>query len=165
MTNILKGAIYYGDEDQTIIDPYANLWMDMIQVAIEHAHWQNMADVERAEKLIECHESRCYLISDMFEEDAVWLDEILTAEAIAEVRKCKWSAHLPGRCIVCGRAGNNKYREWELCWEHNLIVKAYNNVRDAERIYKKAESIREKKKLGRPPAQLFLIGAKAENIG
>ena len=114
----------------SLFESYKAMMCDMMNMSIKHAHNLELSDIENTKKnqRIECYESRCYLLSNTFEQDCMWFD-MLDDAAIAEVRKCKWSINTTWKtCIVCGTACHQGYfyDGRRFCWEHYNILQVYN---------------------------------------
>ncbi len=69
----MKGKLAF--TESSITDGYLGIWEDMIQRSIRHAKKIDLSDVGDDSRLQtrECTESRCYILSDMFEDDCSWL--------------------------------------------------------------------------------------------
>jgi hypothetical protein len=120
-------------------DPYLRLMFDMVWNSIKHSQWQAIWDVVgKGERKKEVYESRCYILSEKFFDDCIWLD---LSDDFIESQRGAWSRSVTKICIVCGRncscgMGLYMHKGYYLCWEHNEIVKAYDNNRDVNEVYK-----------------------------
>lgn len=124
----MKGCFFSGDEPYC--DPYRALLLKVIMISYQHAHRRELEDVSKNYQRNEVLESRCYLLSDKFLKDCELIDDVMTPDVIAEVRKCKWSILPERRCAVCGCYTGNKYRDYWMCFAHTKIIRAYNEDPD-----------------------------------
>jgi hypothetical protein len=115
---------------------YRSLWCNMLKMSIDHSMGRNLnvtGNYKLKYKKTEIHFSRCYVLSDLFEHDCIFIG--FSDGLIDDIRaKCKKSWHVKG-CVVCGR-GNE-----EVCWEHRRVVEEFNKGRDIEHKFTEKQEV------------------------
>jgi len=129
---------FIGTEPE-VITCYQKVWVDMIAMSIKHAKGIDLAELNPSMRMRECYEARCYLLSDQFERDCLWIG--IDDSAIGAARKCWEYKSDNSRCAVCGKKEARGYYACgrKVCWEHWKIIEAYNKGYDLDEVMAEIE--------------------------
>lgn len=122
---------------------YEKIWWNMIEASINHSKHQQLSASDfnnnKMWLIQEVFLSRCYIMSDLFENDLtlMGIDPELVQKCRVKIY-CTWRGG-KSSCLVCGRIehGREHYHQGKyLCWEHWRIVQEFSKGRDPEYKFK-----------------------------